>query len=225
MLIAEELLLIALDDASGKEALSSSGYGMLDYALAGALLLDLSLAEALEVRDGKVQATGASADPLLADALAAVRESGKPRAAKHWVQRLPKALKPMRARIAERLVEAGVLREERSKVLGLFSRTRYPEADPAPERELRARLEQTLVTGADPDPRTALLVSLLVPLDLVGKVVPKEAHRHARRRAKEVADQGVVGTGLERVVQDMQAAVMVSVIAATTTTAATSGSN
>lgn len=217
MLIAEELLLLALDDESGA---GNSAYGSLDYGLAGAVLLDLSLAGCVDVQDGKVAATGVPDDPLLADAGEAVRGSGKPRDAKHWVQRLPKALKPLRSRLAERLVEAGVLRKERSKLLGLFPRTRYPEADPATEEALRSRLTAALVDGAEPEPRTALLVSLLVPLDLVKAVVPKEHRREAKRRAKEIADRGIVGTGLDKVVQELQAAVMVSVIAATTASSA-----
>lgn len=221
MLLAEELLLIALDDASGRDVTSM---GLLDVGLAGAVLLDLSLAGAVTARDGKVVATGTPDDPLLADAAATIRAQERPRDARHWVKRLPKALRPLRERVARRLVERGVLREERRRLLGLIPVTRWPEADPSAEEELRARLCAALVDGAEPDARTALLVSLLDPLDLVGAAVPREARRAARRRAKAIADRGVVGTGLDQVVKELQAAVMVSVVAATAgaTTAASS---
>lgn len=221
MLIAEELLLLALDDERGTD----TTWGSLDYGLAGAILLDLSLAGAITVdEDGKIAATGSVDDELLADAMAAIRGDDKPRDAKHWVTKLPGKLKPMRERIAGRLVGAGVLREERGGLFGSLRRTRYPEADPAPERELRARLVQTLVTGAEPDPRTALLVSVLQPLDLVKHVVAKDDRKEARKRAKVVADQGVVGTGLGRAVEDMQAAVMVSIVAASVVTTSAANS-
>lgn len=221
MLLAEELLLIALDDASGRDTTSM---GSLDYGLAGAVLLDLSLGGAVTVSDGRIAVTGIPDEPLLADATAAIGADDRPRDARHWVKRLPKALKPLRERVADRLVERGALREEQRKLLGVFKVTRFPEADPSPERELRARLQAALVDGAEPDARTALLVSLLEPLDLVKAVVPKDARRDAKRRAKQIADHGVVGTGLDKVVQELQTAVMVSVIAASTagTTAAAS---
>ena len=218
MLLAEELLLLAYDDERGND----TSWGSLDSGLAGAVLLDLSLAEAVTVEDGKIVATGDAEEPLLHDAVEAIRASSRRRDAKAWIGRLPGALKPIAKRTARGLVEAGVLREERAKVLGLFPRTRFPAADPTVEEELRARLTGVLVDGADPDPRTALLVSLLVPLDLVKAVVPKDRRRDATRRAKEIADQGIVGSGLQRVVAETQAAVMTAVLAATTTSVAAS---
>ena len=54
-----------------------------------------------------------------------------------------------------------MLREERSKVLGIFNRSRDLEADPEPEREVRARLRAALVEGGALDARTASLASLV----------------------------------------------------------------
>jgi hypothetical protein len=219
MLIAEELLLISLDDEDGRDETSYSGRG---YGLAGALLLDLSLAGALELRDKRIVATGEApaGQPLLAEVLAVIRDDDKERLAKSWIQRLPRRVKPLRERVAVGLVEQGVLREEHSKLLGLFGRTRYPAADPGPERELRARLISVLVDGAEPDPRTALLCSLLVPMQFVGKVVPKQDRREATKRAKALAEQSAIGSGLATVVSEVQAAVMISVTAAVSASAA-----
>jgi hypothetical protein len=222
MTLAEELLLIALDDESGAD--TANWGGGVEAGLAGAILLELAAAGCLEHADGKLVATAceAPADPLAADALDMIRADDRQRTAKGWIGRLPKGLKPLRERTADGLVQRGVLEEERRRRLGLFETTRYPERDPEVERRLRARLAEVLVEGREPTAHEAMLVSLLHAYDLVKRVVPKDARRDARRRAKAIAEGDVIGTAVRSAVQEVQAATMAAVVAATT--AATAGS-
>jgi len=100
LILAEQVLLLALDDEKGSDRPS---YGV-DPGLSGALLMDLGRLEVVREEDGKiVAAEGAAspAQPLLAEALEAIRDSDKQRSAKGWVDRLPKELKPLRQRLAE----------------------------------------------------------------------------------------------------------------------------
>src|SRR3982750_1769444 len=118
LILAEQTLLIALDDAKGRD---TTDWGS-DAGLAGALLLDLARLELVDVDDrGKIVAGDGAAPghPLLAEAYAAIRESDKRRDARGWVGRLPRELKPLRTRLARGLVERGILTEERSKLLGV----------------------------------------------------------------------------------------------------------
>lgn len=221
LLLAEELLLIALDDEKGTTSSSVS----VDPGLAGALLLDLIAAGSLvEMGDALAAGDGAPpSHPLLAEALAAVRAKGEPKKAKHWVDRLPKELKPIKGRVAEGLVDRGVLGEEQHKTLGLISTRRYPAADGAPERALRARLEATLVHGLEPEPRTARLVALLQAVDLVGAAVPKEQKKAAKARAKNVAESSAVGTAVKRAVDEIAAAVTIAATSGAVAAASASG--
>ena len=220
MLLAEELLLLALDDERGTGGPTSS----FDGALAGAVLLDPVLAGRLRERDGALVPAGAGAlePPLLDQALRVVRAEERPRDARHWLGALEKALKPLRVRVAEGLVERGVLGEERGKVLGLFPRTRYPERDGAPEREPRERLRGILLAGAEPDERSAALLGLLGPLGMVRGLVPREERKRAEARAKEAARRGSVDAALSDAIQAAQTAVLTATIAASA--AATAGS-
>lgn len=124
------------------------------------------------------------AGALLRAAQEEIRRSSRPREPGHRVQRLPSALKELPAQVGRSLAEAGVLAEERRVVWKIFPTTRWPEVDPEPERELRARVAEALVEDRAPDPRTAMCVSLLVPLDPVPGVVPRSTggpRRPARR--------------------------------------------
>lgn len=221
LLLAEEVFLLSHDEESGK----AGGTLALDNGLAGALLLDLAVEELVAV-DGKALAArdGAASHPLLASAHAELLRSHKPRTAQHGVNRLPAALKPLRSQVGRSLAERGVLAEQRRKVLRLFPATRWPEVDPAPERDLRHRLTSVLVEDALPDPHTALLVSLLSALGLVRGLVDGEHRKHADSRAKHIARECATATAtsaaVSRSVQAVQAAIMVAVIFPSITAAA-----
>jgi hypothetical protein len=220
LLLAEELLLLVLDDEKGNDKTMSA-----DTGLAGALLLELAAGGWLEDAGGKLVVTasppaGAPPADVLADALAVIEASDKPRKAGHWVSKLPSELKPIKGRVAERLVERGVLSERRHKVLGLFGVDRWPEADPVPEQKLRQRLRAELTGAAELSERTALLAALLRAMDLVSKVVAKDERKAANRRAKEIADDPArINSAVQATVDATQAAVMVAVMASTTAAA------
>ena len=188
-LVAEDLLLLLLDDESG-----ALGTSHVQPALGGALLVELALAGAVEVeertgawRTAKVLAVEGAApgDPLLHDAYETVAQ--KPRTAQDLVDRLGKGAKDQ---LAERLVGRGILRRDETRVLGLFPRTRWPAVDSTHEDEVRRALTATLVQGAEPDQRTGALVALLSALDKAHRVVDHEGlpSREVRRRAKQLAD-------------------------------------
>jgi golgi phosphoprotein 3 len=213
MTLAEELLLVALDDEEGHDT-ANWGSGI-EAGLAGAILLELALAGHLAPEDGKLVAANGDPprDPLGAEALDLVRAEEKPRDAGTWIGRIKKELDPLRGRVAERLVERGVLAEEHGKFLGMFRSTSYPERDPEPERRLRAQLADVLVTGREPTAHESMLVSLLHANDLVKRVVPKEERKEARGRAKDIANGEHVGAAVRRVMLELDVATMTAMIA------------
>lgn len=218
LLLAEQLLLLALDDVRGRDSTPWAG----EAGLAAALLLDLGRRDLLQMADDDelVVLTDAEAPehPLLRDVHLAILSSPKCRSAQKWVERLPRDLKPLRVRLAEVLVERGVLSEQRSHLLGILPRTRFPTADPVPEDDVRRRLVEVLVGGRTPTQDEALLIGLVEPVGLVDRVVPRRSRSDARRRAKTIGEQGVAGTALPDAVRQLQAAcysaAVVSVIAA-----------
>jgi hypothetical protein len=214
LILAEKLLLLMLDDEKGTNVAFVGG----EAGPAGALLLDLTAAEAVTVdADGRLEAVAAGTPPqhpLLREAHAAIAGSDKRRDTKGWVGRLPKDLKPLGRRLSTGLVERGVLSEERRKLLGIIPTTRFPEADPVPEQWLRERLRAVLLGEREPEGDDGVLVALLVPYDLVRRLVPNDRRREAKARAKEVADAGAAGDAVAAAVRDTQVAVTAAVVAA-----------
>lgn len=226
MLLAEDLLLLLLDDVRG-----STPAVPVDEALGGAVLAELALAGAVVVapgggwgRSARVVPAGpgtpapAPTDPVLREGLARVAE--RPRAARELVGLLGRGLRPV---LSERLAGRGLVRRQDDRVLGLFPRTRWPAADVRYEASVRARLADVLVRGLAPDPRTVALVALLSAVDQVPAAVDHEGlgRGELRRRAKHLA-QGEWAAKAVREAVDAAAGAMVAVMAATTAAAASS---
>ncbi|MFI7425004.1 GPP34 family phosphoprotein [Nonomuraea sp. NPDC049684] len=212
--IAEELLLLAHDEEEGKQLI---GGVQLHPALGGAILAELAAAGRVELADDKVTVKDPTplGDAELDAALARMAEDGKARKPAWWVQRLQSD--KLRRRLLTRLAEAGVLTEERGRILGIFPTTRWPEADPQVEADVRERVTAVLA-GADPDERTATLIAIMHAAKLDRKAFPGAD----RERVKEIAEGEWAGQAVAKTIAAITAAVAVTastaaVVAATTT--------
>lgn len=225
MLIAEDLLLLLYNDESGKPIIGNPG---LDYSLAGAVLIELTLlrkvdiaAAGEDVKEGrlKVLDTSSTGDAILDQRLMLLtQKSGqKP---KNLIGKLSKGL---RDQVLARLAERGILKADKGKVLGLFPVTRWPAKDARHEAEVRTALGGVLKLGTQPDERTAALVALLSALNVVPKVITDAVDNRAlKRRAKEIAESEWAAAAVRKAVQEVQAAVTASIIVASTSAGAAS---
>ena len=223
-LIAEDLLLLLLDDDSGK----LTGPTYLDTGIGGAVLVELALAGLVEVSKGsgiwaraKVRTTNAPtpSDPVLAEAVEVVR--AKERTAEDLVPRLGKKRRDV---LLGRLRERGILEEREDRVLGLIPRRRWPAVDSSHEEDLRRAIGDVLVRGSRPEERTAALIAVLSALDLVHKVVDREglSAGDVKKRAKQIAEGDWAAKAVRDAITAAQAAVTAAMVA-TTTVATTSG--
>jgi hypothetical protein len=219
-LIAEDLVLLLLDDESGK--FTNATY--LDTGIGGALLIELALAETVDVVKGsgmwaraKVRPTGLAApsDPVLAEALSVIAE--KERTAEDLVGRLGKR---RHDQLLDRLRERGIVEAREDRVLGLIPRRRWPSVDSTHEAGVRRELGDVLVRGVTPAERTAALISVLSALDLAHKVVDRESApaREIKKRAKEVAEGEWAAKAVRDSIAAAQAAVAAALVAASAAT-------
>jgi hypothetical protein len=181
--LAEELLLLAYDDQTGKATGSRIG---LDLGMSAAVLVDLALAGRIAYRDGFLTVVDPSpiGDPI-ADAVLAKAAEDDPHTPAQWLQRLRHRL---RIRVLEDLVARGIVRDVDETQLEYIHVHRYPVTDPGYEAEIRRRLAEALTTGAIPDERTAALATLLTAarMEPALRLPPEEAAR-AHQRLQEIA--------------------------------------
>ena len=220
MTIAEDLLLLLLDDEKG----TTPGMWVdVRVPLGAAVLAELAIDGAVELeprtsvwRGRTVRAAdGAVDDDVLAAALRTVQE--KPRTATDLAGRLGDGLKD---RLGQRLADQGILERQDERVLGLFPRTRWPALASAHEAELRTRLAAVVVQGAAPDERTAALVGILLALDRLGPTLGLKGAeaRDAKRRAKALAEGDWAAKAVREAVQASISAVTTVMTTATTVT-------
>jgi Golgi phosphoprotein 3 GPP34 len=225
MLIAEDLLLLLYDDETGKPITGSPG---LDYALAGAVLIELTLLGKLDItgpgdpgKAGRLKIVDdlPTGEPVLDERLAYVAD--KP--GKRPKDQIGRMSKHLRDQLLTRLDERGVLQAAEGKVLGLFPVTRWPAKDARHEAAVRSRLESVLKVGATPDERTSALIALLSALNVVPKVVTDAVDKRAlKQRAKEIAESDWAADAVKKAVTEMQAAVTAAIVASTTAAAVSS---
>jgi hypothetical protein len=217
MLVAEDLLLLLTDDATGKFATDSN---RLDLGLAGACVIELARLGRVDVsgeneavKKGRlVMRDDATTDDALLDEVlrrCAARAGAVPSKV------LGKLGKDVRSQLLDRLVDRGILRRTEGRLLGLFPYSRWPAVDSAHEQQLRAQLESVLLRDAPPDPRTAALAGLLSALDAAHKVVDAPDRKAVRKRAKEIRETQWASGAVGKAVEAVESAVMVTLVAAT----------
>lgn len=214
-LIAEDLLLLLLDDESGDPLVDGT---RLPRVLAGAVLLELALDgyvtpadEGEDVRKGRlaVRREEVPEDPILARAVDVIAQARRPMKPEAAIEKLDTE---MRAAIFERVIERGWIRESRRKVLGIFPAKIWPPVDESHEREVRHELGGALVEGLDPAPRAAALISLLSAVDAAAKVFPDTDRKAIRKRAKDIAQGEWAGAAVRKAVDAINSAVFVAVM-------------
>ncbi|MFE3289687.1 GPP34 family phosphoprotein [Rhodococcus sp. NPDC059234] len=213
-LLAEDLLLLLLDDDTGKPVVDGA---TLPRVLAGAVLLDLAL-------DGVVEPAGAGGevkkgrlvlrdravptDPILAHAVSQLRGS-KPMKPERAIEKLDKGL---REAVLGRIVERGWVHQSKGKLLGIFPVKTWPAMDASHEQAVREGLRAVLLDGVAPESRTAALISLLSAVDAAHKVFPEADRKAIRKRAKAIAADEWAGAAVRKAVEAVNAAVMAAVI-------------
>lgn len=218
MLIAEDLLLLATDDATGKITVSSTN---LDPALAGAVLMELVMLGRVnldgEGRKAKVVVVDAapSGDPVLDGGLQSLIDKGPVKPS----QAISVLGKGLRDRLNGTLADRGILRRESGKILGLFPTTRWPAQDQRREASIRDAVAALLLKGLEPDGRAAAIISVLTAADMLKTVVDKSDLKIAKARGKEIGDGIWATDSVRKVIQEAQAAITTAVMVSTTMSA------
>ncbi|MEU7601402.1 GPP34 family phosphoprotein [Streptomyces sp. NPDC041003] len=213
--LAEEIVLLSLDDGSGQARERQSA----GWAAAGAILLELVMAERVSVA-GKyleLRDTTPTGEELLDGRIVSMEAWLRGRASRRvtdWLTReQPKAV----GAVLERLVGRGLVTAEVHKVLGMFPQRRYPETDGTAERALRERLHAVVIDGAEPDGRTAGLIALIHSTGLHRLAFPGRRREAVAPRTAEIAAGQWAADSVRTAIRDVQAA-MVAVTAVTVAT-------
>jgi hypothetical protein len=214
--LVDDIMLLAYDDTTGR-----SRVGHLEFAIAGAALLELVLAERVDLVEGKIQVNDRTPiGQAVPDAALAALAADKRRKPKSAVQRLAKGAK---RRALDDLAARGLMRVEQDRVLGLFPFRRHRPVAPGLKTDARFRLASAVDLGRAADARTAGLGALVYALNMERIVFPDRKKSQVRPVLKAISEGSWASEATRAAIQAAQAAVIAAISAATAAGAASSG--
>jgi hypothetical protein len=182
--LPEELMLLALDPASGTPRVRGRH---LRYGVAAAALADLeTLRFVAEDRGRVVPLSPPPTGEAALDGALGLFDGGRPVRSGRWIRRRAGAVADASARS---LAERGLITVERRRALGLFPVSRYPLVSTGPAEALAADFRGAAKMGF-PEPRTRMLAALVSAIGLTRHVVPSGGNaREVRRTMRSLAHE------------------------------------
>ena len=176
--VGDDLVLLGIR-ANGKIGVAAK----LRFGLSGAELIRLAAMRRIDIERGKIVVLdpAPTGDALLDAALASMQDHRRPPTAKNWVARNRVGLT---RRYLDRLVEAGTIRLERRKVLGLLPADHWIVADGERLAQAKARLDAIAYGSGEVTAEQAALAGLASAIGLPRLLYPGSADRAAVKRLR-----------------------------------------
>ena len=207
---AEEIILLLLNDDDGRFARVPSW--SMDYALAGAVLMDLALENRIDTDlERLVLVDSSPLDDTLLDPTLADIAAGEERNARYWVEHTANRAAEIREEALNRLVDGGILERKDDRFLWVFQSRRYPMVDGKEEREVRLRLMSILFSDEIPDPRDIVLLSLTDACGILRGMLSRRELNSASERIEQVRKLDLVGQATTQAIMDIEQFVATSV--------------
>lgn len=222
LLLAEEVLLLVLDDEKGTVDWRAGNYQL---ALGAALISELLLMNCVEIDDSKKHLVSCQSTdvqhPVLKEAVELVAQSEKQKPLQYWVTKFAQ-IKQLKQRLADELVQQRVLKKDEKDFLLFFTRTVFPERTGSVEDSIKKRVDEALYSDNEIEPRTGVLLSLLSTTGILNIYYGSKERKERKQRIKSIVDGSCIAKETGKVVESIQAAqavaAIVPAIAATTVT-------
>jgi golgi phosphoprotein 3 len=178
----EEVVLLAVDTNTGKMR-ASYNFGS-GYALAGALFFDLALGKKIDtdVKEVHVINTLPEGNPAVDMVLDAIVKNPQSKTVKSWIEYLAGQHEVLENAALQMLIEKGILKHEKSKLLWMIDVERFPVVDDKPQQHVKVRLAQAILDDTIPRTRDIMLVSIAEASGLLNLVLSDEELRKRQER-------------------------------------------
>jgi hypothetical protein len=219
--IAEKFLLIAHHPERGRYMIPST---YLQYGLAGAILLDLTLSDRIETDGTKLslKRSRPSTDPLLQEVTALISQSAAPRKAAYWIRKLGARYGKYHLQLLKVLAGKRLLRIEEKKFLGMIPYRKSYLLESYTRSNLVRQLRNEIMAYRGV-PGENFPLAVMVAACRLQRVVTtdRDELKQIRSQLKRMAKENPVSDAVTQTVSQVQAAVIASITAAVA--ASTSG--
>jgi len=223
--VTEQFISLSLNPDSGRYQVLGN---YLTYGMAGAMLMDLSLAgkislEGHTVIPGKDSSlTGITAYDRM---LKAISDSSRQRSLKVWVRRLGNKSAWYRKEMQRYLVKKGVLKVEHKRFIGIPYSLHYV-ARPGYRKSLINRYKDIILYNKVPEDHEMMVLGLFYACKM-HKVISRGGpeRRKVRKKLVEIIHDNPFATDINKAIMEIQAAITASIAATAAMSAASSASN
>jgi golgi phosphoprotein 3 len=200
----EEVVLLAVDESSG--GLRSRGSFGTAYALVGAVFFDLALARRIDTDTEAVtildrSPTGSAA---LDRVLAAMAQRGDITSVRQWIEAIFYRRDDLEGEALASLIRQGILRHEKSKRLWIIDVERFPVVDDRPQKDVRLRLAEAVLSNTIPDTRDIMLVSIAEPCGLLSYVLTEDQISSRRERIQMLRNLETISRKVANAINDVE---------------------
>ena len=201
--LSEELLLITLDDESGKLLDSIKPFSF-DIAIAASLIMELTLKGKLDTDAKKlfVVSSEETGDAILDQALAIIVAEKNSLSTSDWLSRFAHYGDILSDKIIESLVNKGVVQLVEKRLLWVLKTRAYPATSGIEESEVRSRIMQLLNNDEIPNPSDALLIGLLRATGIMNRLLSSTELVRLQNRIDQIANLEEINRSLSASVQE-----------------------
>lgn len=176
----EEVVLLTIDPRTG--SLSGGNEFSVRYALAGAMLFDLALAQRIDTDIDTVTVINdaPTGEPIQDELLASLGKTGTSRKVADCLGQIFYHGRDLEGEALAQLVKKGIIKQEATKLLWVIDLTRLRMVDGAPRQLVAVRLARAVLDDEIPEVRDIMLVSLANACGLLSVVLaPAQIEKRA----------------------------------------------
>jgi len=201
--LSEEILLLALDDESGR--LLPLPERALDIALSAAVVMGLHNEKRIEVAPPTVSVTDPSptGDTIFDEMLKDIEKHPQSKLSGH-IHRISGHANHIRKATLENLVKKNVLECKEEKIFWILPSKRYPLADDHEEVVAKERIRSVLLEGKKAKAWDIDMIALLEACDLLRIILSKEELEAAQAHIKDLESRDPIGIAVIESVAEVQ---------------------
>ena len=206
--LSETILLLGLDEQTG--TMQTLPELTIRYALAGALLLELAMANRIDTDPDHLRLidAGSTGDPLLDDILRRLGTADTELATGVWLSSQAHQSPDIRELVLHRLVDKGILRLADRRILWVFHSPQYLLTDDRWLGGVRARLRTLIDSDEIPDPDESVLIALVDAFHLFDALFTQAEMTRLGPRIKALAKLDLIGREVAHIIRQISLAVM-----------------
>ena len=202
---AEEIYLLALDDVTGKIT-SYSEEISLSYALIGAVLCELSVLNKIDtdIDNLHVIDNKPTGNKILDECLSILSESKDKMPVSYWLKILLSDASEIEDLVLDELIRKGILKRVEERIFWVFHTRRYPIIDNKEIKNVETRLREIVLGDEIPDPRDAILISLVYACNLFEQILSPKERKRCEKRIQTLAKLDLVGREVVDMIKEIK---------------------